>query len=247
MVSGHSFLPSGEDFGVDEKQTMKYESVFTPAEWMAIAKRARKKHKFDVALLEARDFLEFKSLKELIVNRKVNTTNEKRLQAPRRTHEVSARLGSRRPPTSIVPVVKRRDPLRGGNVNKTRNYATWATRGSPPLAVRTKAGPCLVLRWRRKTQENIGVRSCARHSVSRTGALARKRLPHDGAAVCGRGFPAHHVTRAPPFDVRRGAHTRAAPANTRRRNTHINEPPAEQTGGGTGRLLPRRYRRLGRL
>ena len=47
---------------------MKFESVFTPAEWMAIAKRARKKHKFDV-LLEARDFLEFKSLKELIVNR----------------------------------------------------------------------------------------------------------------------------------------------------------------------------------
>ena len=51
---------------------MKYESVVTPAEWMAVAKRARKKHKFDVALLQARDFiskLDFKSLKELIVNR----------------------------------------------------------------------------------------------------------------------------------------------------------------------------------
>ena len=84
IVSGHSFLPSGEDFGVDEKQKMKCESVFTTAEWMAIAKRTRKKHKFDVALLEARDFLGFKSLKELVVNRlcKVSRANHWNISCP---------------------------------------------------------------------------------------------------------------------------------------------------------------------
>ena len=40
-LSGHSFLPSGENFGVDQKQKMKYESVFTIAEWMVIAKPAK--------------------------------------------------------------------------------------------------------------------------------------------------------------------------------------------------------------
>ena len=77
MVSGHSFLPSDEDFGVDEKQKSKYEAVYSPAHWMAIAKRARKKNKFDVALLQTKDFLNFKVLKSEIVKRKVDTEGRK--------------------------------------------------------------------------------------------------------------------------------------------------------------------------
>jgi len=75
MVSGHSFLPCDEDFGVDEKQKRKSEPVFTLHEWMELALRARKSNKFDV--MEMEQFLDFKQLVRQCVNRKVNANGEK--------------------------------------------------------------------------------------------------------------------------------------------------------------------------
>jgi len=78
MVSGHSFMPCDEDFGIDEKEKRKNETVFTLGEWIDIAKRARKKgEKFDVAEMPKNAFLDFKVLLKQIVNRKVNMQGEK--------------------------------------------------------------------------------------------------------------------------------------------------------------------------
>ena len=78
MVSGHSYLPCDEDFGVDDKEKRKNETVFTLGEWIDIAKRARKKgEKFDVAEMQKTTFLNFRSLVQRLVNRKVNMQREK--------------------------------------------------------------------------------------------------------------------------------------------------------------------------
>jgi len=78
MVSGHSFLPCDEDFGVDEKEKRKNETIFTLSEWIDAAKRARKKgEKFDVTEMPRTAFLDFKVLTKRVVNRKTNTLGEK--------------------------------------------------------------------------------------------------------------------------------------------------------------------------
>jgi len=78
MVSGHSFLPCDEDFGVDEKEKRKNETIFTLGEWIDVAKRARKKgEKFDVTEMPRTAFLDFKVLAKRLVNRKMNTLGEK--------------------------------------------------------------------------------------------------------------------------------------------------------------------------
>ena len=41
LVSGHSFMSSDEDFGVDEMEKKKHEQVDKLSEWIANAKRAR--------------------------------------------------------------------------------------------------------------------------------------------------------------------------------------------------------------
>jgi len=62
MVSGHSFLPCDEDFGVYEKEKRKNEQVYSFSEWVDVAKRARKKSStFEVRELSAASFLNFLS------------------------------------------------------------------------------------------------------------------------------------------------------------------------------------------
>jgi len=69
MVSGHSFLPCDEDFGLDEKQKHKTEAVYSLSQWMSIARRARKKP-FNVTEMAAESFLTMKDLCRDVVNRK---------------------------------------------------------------------------------------------------------------------------------------------------------------------------------
>ena len=71
MVSGHSFMPSDEDFGIDEREKRKYECIYVPGDWISVAERARKDgNKFDVKQMESNNFLNFKQLSRHIVNRK---------------------------------------------------------------------------------------------------------------------------------------------------------------------------------
>ena len=76
MVSGHSFLPCDEDFGLDEKQKHKTEAVYSLSQWMSVAQRARKKP-FAVTEMAAESFLRIKDLCRDVVNRKKNETGEK--------------------------------------------------------------------------------------------------------------------------------------------------------------------------
>ena len=76
MVSGHSFLPCDEDFGLDEKQKHKTEAVYSLSQWMSIARRARKKP-FEVIEMTAESFLRMKDLCRDVVNRKKNEIGEK--------------------------------------------------------------------------------------------------------------------------------------------------------------------------
>ena len=75
MVSGHSFLPCDEDFGLYEKEKRKKEQVYSFGEWIDIAKRARKKSSapFEVQEMSAASFMNFHEMQSNIVNRKTDT------------------------------------------------------------------------------------------------------------------------------------------------------------------------------
>jgi len=75
MVSGHSFLPCDEDFGVDEKEKRKKDQVFTVKEWISVAERAKKIDKFDVTEMDT--FLNFKLLTKMCTNRKTDVNGQK--------------------------------------------------------------------------------------------------------------------------------------------------------------------------
>jgi len=76
MVSGHSFLLSDTDFGVDERAKWKHEQVYVPSQWAEITQRARKSG-FEVYEMSTEDFFMYKELGKEIVNRKVNIHGEK--------------------------------------------------------------------------------------------------------------------------------------------------------------------------
>lgn len=78
LVSGHSYLPNDQDFGLIEKAKKKKEHVFVPEDWHAITREAkRKKPRFDVIPMTADMFYSTKPLEEATVNRKVDEDNQK--------------------------------------------------------------------------------------------------------------------------------------------------------------------------
>lgn len=46
LVSGHSFLPCDQDFGLIEKQKKHHQNIFVPNDWHSVIKNARKKIPF---------------------------------------------------------------------------------------------------------------------------------------------------------------------------------------------------------
>lgn len=72
LVSGHSFLPNDQDFGVIESASRKCIQIFTPQDWSHVIKKAKVKKPFVVVKVTTPDILSTKGLEDMIVNRKKN-------------------------------------------------------------------------------------------------------------------------------------------------------------------------------
>lgn len=70
LVSGHSFLPNDQDFGVIESASRKCIQIFTPEDWIQVAKKAKTKKPFVVVKVTTPEILSTKKLEDMIVNRK---------------------------------------------------------------------------------------------------------------------------------------------------------------------------------
>ncbi|KAJ8975146.1 hypothetical protein NQ317_012423 [Molorchus minor] len=76
LVSGHSYLPCDQDFGLIEKEK-NFILVFIPKEWHLVIKKARKKNPFKVIEMTKSDFISTKVLESNITNRKISETKTK--------------------------------------------------------------------------------------------------------------------------------------------------------------------------
>ena len=70
MVSGHSYLPNDQDFGVIEKKKHAAIQIYVPDDWMNFVATARKRNKFRVVKMQQADFLNSDAMTEIAVNRK---------------------------------------------------------------------------------------------------------------------------------------------------------------------------------
>ena len=70
MVSGHSFLPNDQDFGVIEKKRINASHIYVLSEWMDLFAGANRKNPFEVVRMTTYDFLNSDRLADLVVNRK---------------------------------------------------------------------------------------------------------------------------------------------------------------------------------
>mgnify|MGYP007005565973 CR=1 FL=1 len=76
LVSGHSFLPNDQDFGVIESASRKCIQIFTPEDWLQVVKKAKTKKPFEVFKVNTSDILSTKKLEEMLVNRKKTDAGE---------------------------------------------------------------------------------------------------------------------------------------------------------------------------
>lgn len=77
LVSGHSFLPCDQDFGLVEKQKKCNSEIHVPDDWKSVITSARKRNPFQIVNKIKNDFFSTKSLEKQITNRKIDTTNQK--------------------------------------------------------------------------------------------------------------------------------------------------------------------------
>ena len=78
LVSGHSFLPNDQDFGLIEKAKKKTNQIYVPAQWQGIVRHAKRKQPiFNVRPMTSDDFFSTSILEKTTVNRKLNTDTEK--------------------------------------------------------------------------------------------------------------------------------------------------------------------------
>lgn len=77
LVSGHSYLPCDQDFGLIEKNKKFYKEIYVPNDWLEVIKTARKKQPFKIIRPTASDFFSSKSLEKNITNRKISVRNTK--------------------------------------------------------------------------------------------------------------------------------------------------------------------------
>lgn len=77
LVSGHSFLPCDQDFGLIEKQKKCHSEIHVPDDWKSVITSARKKNPFQIVNMTKNDFFSTKSLEKQITNRKIDTTDQK--------------------------------------------------------------------------------------------------------------------------------------------------------------------------
>lgn len=78
LVSGHTFLPNDQDFGLVEKNKKFYKEIYVPDDWIKVIQTAKKKSPtFVVTELTASDFFSLKVLESNSVNRKMTSEGEK--------------------------------------------------------------------------------------------------------------------------------------------------------------------------
>lgn len=77
MVSGHSYLPCDQDFGLIEKEKRFHPHIFVPNDWHAVIKHARKKNPFTLVEMKMSNFFSTKVLENNSINRKISEAKTK--------------------------------------------------------------------------------------------------------------------------------------------------------------------------
>lgn len=77
LVSGHSYLPCDQDFGLVEKNKKYYKEIHIPDSWIPVIQTARKKKPFKIIKMTASDFISTQSLEKNITNRKLSVSSSK--------------------------------------------------------------------------------------------------------------------------------------------------------------------------
>lgn len=62
LVSGHSYLPNDQDFGLVEKNKKHYPNVYLPDDWVSVVRETRKKK---VVVMKQEDFFQQRAWKML--------------------------------------------------------------------------------------------------------------------------------------------------------------------------------------
>jgi hypothetical protein len=68
LISGHSYLPCDQDFGLIVKQKRYFPEICVPDHWMTVIKAARKVKPFHIILLTSEDTKSTTTLENWIIN-----------------------------------------------------------------------------------------------------------------------------------------------------------------------------------
>lgn len=77
LVSGHSYLPCDQDFGLVEKQKKLFPNIFIPEHWNNVILAARKKKPFKIICMNKSDFFSTIKLEKNITHRKIDVDKSK--------------------------------------------------------------------------------------------------------------------------------------------------------------------------
>lgn len=77
LLSGHSYLPCDQDFGLIEKEKKFHPNIFIPDDWNKVITNARKKNPFKLVEMKSSNFFSTKPLENNITNRKISKDNVK--------------------------------------------------------------------------------------------------------------------------------------------------------------------------
>lgn len=77
LVSGHSYLPNDQDFGLVEKNKKHYKNIYVPSDWAQVVKETKKRNPFEVVVMQTSDFFSTKGLENALTHRKKSETGEK--------------------------------------------------------------------------------------------------------------------------------------------------------------------------
>lgn len=72
LLSGHTYLPNDQDFGLIEKNKRFHSDIFVPHDWVRVVASARKNKPFVVTELDQSHFVSTGNLLQMCVNRKMN-------------------------------------------------------------------------------------------------------------------------------------------------------------------------------
>lgn len=77
LVSGHSYLPCDQDFGLVEKKKKLFPNIFIPEDWNNVILAARHKNPFKIIRMDKNNFFSTKKLESNITNRKIDVDKSK--------------------------------------------------------------------------------------------------------------------------------------------------------------------------